>query len=49
MAWEELGRDADRENIRTRDKLIGVYVGILAVVLAICSLGGSNAQQDATQ
>lgn len=49
MAWEELGRDADRENMRTRDKLIGVYVGILAVVLAICSLGGSNAQQDATQ
>ena len=49
MAWEELGRDADRENMRTRDKLIGVYVGILAVVLAICILGGSNAQQDATQ
>jgi Domain of unknown function (DUF4337) len=49
MAWEELGHDADRENMRTRDKLIGVYVGILAVVLAICSLGGSNAQQDATQ
>jgi len=49
MAWEELGRDADRENMRTRDKWIGVYVGILAVVLAICSLGGSNAQQDATQ
>ena len=23
--------------MRTRDKLIGVYVGILAVVLAICS------------
>jgi uncharacterized protein DUF4337 len=49
MAWEELGRDADRDNMRTRDKWIGVYVGILAVVLAICSLGGSNAQQDATQ
>ena len=30
---------------RTREKLIGVYVGILAVVLAICSLGDSNAQQ----
>ncbi|AGK59665.1 hypothetical protein HYPDE_39983 [Hyphomicrobium denitrificans 1NES1] len=49
MAWEELGRDADRENSRTRDRLVGVYIGILAVVLAICSLGGSNAEQDATQ
>lgn len=49
MAWEELGRDGDRDNTKNRDKLVGVYIGILAVVLAICSLGGSNAQQDATQ
>jgi hypothetical protein len=49
MAWEELGRDADRENAKSRDKLVGLYIGILAVVLAICSLGGSNAEQDATQ
>jgi hypothetical protein len=49
MAWDELGRDADRENSRHRDRLVGVYIGILAVVLAICSLGGSNAQQDAIQ
>jgi hypothetical protein len=49
MAWEELGRDADRENLRSRDKLVGVYIGILAVALAICSLGGSNADQDSTQ
>lgn len=31
-----------------RDKLIGVYIGILAVMLAICSMGGNNAQTDAT-
>jgi hypothetical protein len=49
MAWEELGLDAERENSRSRDKLVGVYIGILAVVLAICSLGGSNADQDSTQ
>jgi len=49
MAFEELGRDADRENSKSRDKLVGVYIAILAVILAICSLGGSNAQQDATQ
>ncbi|RUP00206.1 DUF4337 domain-containing protein [Hyphomicrobium sp.] len=47
MALEELA--ADRENMKSRDKLIGIYVGILAVILAICSLGGSNAQQDALQ
>jgi hypothetical protein len=49
MALEELGLDAGREHLKTRDKLIGIYVGILAVVLAICSLGGSNAQQNALQ
>lgn len=59
MALEELSRDAatesisqessNGESVRNRDKLIGVYVGILAVVLAICSLGGSNAQKDAIQ
>ncbi len=49
MALEELGLDADRDHMKTRDKLIGVYVGILAVVLAICSLGGSNVQQNALQ
>jgi Domain of unknown function (DUF4337) len=49
MALEELGLEVDRENMRTRDKLIGVYVGILAVILAICSMGGSNAEQDALQ
>jgi hypothetical protein len=49
MAWDDLGRDADRENVKSRDKLIGVYIAILAVVLAICSLGGNNSEQDATQ
>lgn len=49
MAWDELGRDADRENAKTRDKLVGVFIGILAVILAVCSLGGTNAQQDAMQ
>lgn len=31
-----------------RDKYIGVYIGILAVVLAICSMGGGNAAKEAT-
>ncbi len=49
MALEGIGLEAEGEHSKTREKLIGVYVGILAVVLAICSLGGSNAQQNATQ
>lgn len=58
MAFEELSRDASAEGInrestggdsvKSRERLIGVYVGILAVVLALCSLGDSNSQQDAT-
>lgn len=34
--------------VSSRDKYIGVYIGILAVVLAICSMGGGNAAKDAT-
>lgn len=49
MALEELGLEVDHATMKTREKLIGIYVGILAVVLAVCSLGGSNAQQDALQ
>jgi Domain of unknown function (DUF4337) len=49
MALEEIGIEAGHGHMKTREKLIGVYVGILAVVLAICSLGGSNADQNATQ
>ncbi|MFA5957415.1 DUF4337 domain-containing protein [Hyphomicrobium sp.] len=47
MALEELGLEG--EHTKPRDKLIGIYIGILAVILAICSLGGSNAQQNALQ
>lgn len=48
MAWEKLGSDADNLNTKRRDKLIGIYIGILAVILAVCSMGAGNAQQDAT-
>jgi len=30
-------------------KWVGVYVGVLAVLLAICSVGGANATKDATR
>ncbi len=48
MVWDELGREADDENQRDRDKWIGVYIGVLAVILAICAMGGGNASKEAT-
>jgi hypothetical protein len=36
---------ADKE---TYNKWVGVYIGVLAVLLAICNVGGANATKDAT-
>lgn len=33
----------------TRDRWIGVYIGVLAVLLAICTMGGGNATKDSTR
>jgi Domain of unknown function (DUF4337) len=48
MAWDDLGRQAGEENKRDRDRLISVWIGVLAVLLAICGMGGSNATKDST-
>ena len=48
MAWDDLGRIASEENSKDREKWIGVYIAVLAVMLAICSMGGGNAAKDAT-
>jgi uncharacterized membrane protein YgdD (TMEM256/DUF423 family) len=41
---ERLSSDRDERN-----KWIGVYIGVLAVLLAICGVGGGNATKDATR
>jgi Domain of unknown function (DUF4337) len=41
---EKLGSDTDERN-----KWIGVYIGVLAVLLAICGVGGGNATKDSTR
>ena len=41
---EKLSSDKDERN-----KWIGVYIGVLAVLLAICGVGGGNATKDATR
>jgi hypothetical protein len=46
MAFQDL-TDGDGRS-KNRDRLIAVYIGVLAVALAICSLGGGNATKDAT-
>ena len=48
MTWDDLGRDASRENQKSREKWIGVYIGILAVMLALCGMGGGNSTKDST-
>jgi len=48
VAWDELGRSAADANQRDRDKWIAAYIGLLAVVLAVCSMGGDNASKEAT-
>jgi hypothetical protein len=41
---ERLKTDKDELN-----KWVGVYIGVLAVLLAICNVGGANAAKDATR
>ena len=36
----------DKEEMK---KWVGVYIGVLAVLLAICNVGGANAAKDATR
>lgn len=50
MAYEDLREVFEDEGgAKERDRWIGVYIGILAVILAICAMGGDNAGKDATR
>ena len=44
MSLDELAEDAIKDN---RTRWIGVYIGVLAVMLAICAMGGDNVDKDA--
>jgi hypothetical protein len=44
MAMDEV---VERAGSGASNKWVGIYVGILAVLLAICNVGGSNATKDA--
>lgn len=48
MAFKDLIDTVEESTTKHRDRLIAVYIGILAVGLAISSVGGGNATKDAT-
>jgi hypothetical protein len=48
MAFKDIIEGADDGVRKHRDRLIAVYIGMLAVALAICSVGGGNATKEAT-
>ena len=47
MAMSEITETKPAQDHRSR--WIGIYVGVLATLLAICTLGGGNATKDATR
>ncbi len=47
MTFKDLAEAVDSDKTH-RDRLIAVYIGVLAVILAIAGVGGGNATKDAT-
>jgi hypothetical protein len=48
MAMDEVV-DRLKANQEERNRWVGVYIGVLAVLLAVCNVGGGNAAKDATR
>lgn len=48
MAFQDVIDTVEEKSTKHRDRLIAIYIGLLAVVLAICSVGSGNATKDAT-
>jgi hypothetical protein len=48
MALNDLADRAEEIGRRRRDRVIAVYIAVLAVLLAICGLGSGNAEKEAT-
>jgi len=46
MSINDVVDAVDQSAKRRRDRLIAVYIGVLAVALAICSMGAGNATKD---
>lgn len=48
MALDDIGSAGEAQSKSARDRWVAVYIGVLAVLLAICALGGGNAAKEAT-
>jgi hypothetical protein len=48
MALDDIGTFIEADSRAERDRWIGVYIAVLAGVLAICGMGGGNAAKEAT-
>ena len=48
MGWDDLKSQAKDENDKDREKWVGAYIGAVAVLLAICAMGGANSTKEAT-
>lgn len=48
MALDNLAKDVQDGSDGGWDRWVAVYIGVLAVILAICAMGGGNATKDAT-
>jgi len=48
MALQDVADAIEESSRKHRDRLIAVYIGVLAVLLAICGVGSGNAMKDAT-
>jgi hypothetical protein len=46
MALDDMAQQAADKD--AHNKWVGVYIGVLAVLLAVCNVGGANATKDAT-
>jgi hypothetical protein len=47
MAFEDIIDSVEEKTSKHRDRLIAIYIGVLAVLLAICSVGADNATKGA--
>jgi hypothetical protein len=47
MAFQDLADTVEERSTKQRDRLIAIYIGALAVALAICGVGSGNATKDA--
>jgi VIT1/CCC1 family predicted Fe2+/Mn2+ transporter len=48
LVRDDIGISTETESKGEREKWIAIYIAVLAVILAVCAMGGSNATKEAT-